>query len=176
MRCQASLLLLSAIYAFLLLPLRPAVTETLKLAMISAGHHHTHTGKNDGAAWCCDGIFVASRPISEDTQGMTAVTEHDNGKHIEVAQGETLVVKLESIPGTGYSWHMAKVNRNLLEPMGEPTLEESKSGLMGAPARQVYHFKARDLGSTELELQYLRIWEKGRTPLKTFNIVVRVLP
>jgi inhibitor of cysteine peptidase len=176
MRRQALLILLNAIYALLLLPLRPAVAETLKLPMISVGHHYTYTGKNDGMVWCCGGNFLASRPISEEKQGMTIVTEHDHGKRIEVAQGGTLVVKLESSPGTGYSWHMAKVNRNLLEPMGEPTLEESKSGLMGAPAHQVYRFKARDLGSTELELQYVRSWEKDRAPLKTFNIVVRVLP
>jgi len=176
MRRQASLILLSTIYGFLSLPVRPAVAETLELPMILVGHHHTHTGKHDGTAWCCGVNFLALRLISEVKQGVKTVTEHDHGKHIEVAQGETLVVKLESSPGTGYGWHMAKVNLNLLELMGEPTLEESKSGLPGAPAQQVYRFKARERGSTELELHYARMWEKDRAPLKTFNIVVDVLP
>ena len=36
----------------------------------------------------------------------------------------------------------------------------------GAPATQVFHFQAVGSGSTGLELDYVRPWEKGAAPSK----------
>jgi predicted secreted protein len=180
MRRQALSMLSNVMYIFLCPPLRPVVPETLRLAMISVDHTYIYNGKHERTICGCTVNFTfnsfESCLISERQQDITTLNEDDNGKHIEIAQGKTLVLELESFPGTGYGWQIVKVSRKMLQPIGEPTLQKSPGALVGAPAHQVYRFRARTLGSTKLELQYLRVWEKDRAPLKTFDVVVRVCP
>ena len=99
------------------------------------------------------------------------VTENDNGRRIKTQKGDTLVVKLGTQLGTGYSWQLVKTNRNL-RLIGKPQIESPKEGAPGGGEVQVFLFEANRSGSSRLKLAYLRAWEKGSRPSKVFDLSV----
>jgi len=104
------------------------------------------------------------------------VTEKDNGVALELKRGETLAIKLECVPGTGYSWHIAKNDDALMEMLGEPTYEAPKNKTIGGMEYKLFRFKALSAGTDLLELQYKRIWEKEKKPQRIFSIKVKINP
>jgi inhibitor of cysteine peptidase len=102
------------------------------------------------------------------------VTDKGNNGQLRVAKGGTLVIRLEAIPGTGYGWQVVKSDAELLKPVGTPVFEQSEKDLVGAPEQQVFRFKAQAAGSVEVELHYVRPWEKDVPPAKIYRITVRI--
>ena len=103
------------------------------------------------------------------------VTEKDNGSRFELNRGNVLTLRLESNPSTGYSWQIAENDGKVMELMGEPTYETPERKLIvGGIEYRIYRFKALTRGTNVLELQYKRIWEKEKEPLKTFRITVKI--
>ncbi len=103
------------------------------------------------------------------------VTEKENGSQLELKKGDLLTLKLESNPSTGYSWQISGNNGKLMELMGEPTSEVPEGKLIpGGMAYEIFRFKAFASGTNVLDLHYKRIWEKGKEPLKTFRITVKI--
>jgi inhibitor of cysteine peptidase len=103
------------------------------------------------------------------------VTEKGNGSQFELNKGDLLTLRLESNPSTGYSWQIAGNDEKLMELMGEPTSETPERKLIvGGIEYRIFRFKALTRGTNVLELQYKRIWEKEKEPLKTFRITVKI--
>lgn len=97
------------------------------------------------------------------------------GDRVSLRTGDTLLVRLRSTPGTGYSWAQA-------EPApGELTLIDStftgpEGTVVGAPGVQQFRFVAARVGSGTLRLVYRRVWETGVEPADSINISFRVEP
>ncbi len=106
--------------------------------------------------------------------GQVTVTEKDEGGTVAVARKGTLVVRLKSQLGTGYGWQVVRNDGRRLKLLGPPEQENSQGGLPGGEEHQIFRFKALRSGTTLLELRYIRPWEKGKQPLKTFRLKVRV--
>src|SRR6266702_3775821 len=104
----------------------------------------------------------------------TTVTEKDNEGKVTVIKGKELLVSLDIIQGTGYTWEVAKKDDKQLEKVGDPTIEKAQKGVVGGKAQQVFRFKAAEKGDTTLELNYRRPFEKDKDPAKTFKIKVTV--
>ena len=103
------------------------------------------------------------------------VTEKDNGNRFELNKGDVLVVRLESNPSTGYLWYIAKNDGNVMEPQGEPIYETpERKIIVGGMEYVSFRFRALTSGTNVLELHYKRGWEKGKEPLKTFLITVKI--
>jgi len=102
------------------------------------------------------------------------ITERDSGTAIILERGRAIEVRLEGIPGTGYSWYPAQFDPSVLSPAGESTEGQTGHRVIGGPATKIFRFEARAAGRTSLEFHYKRIWEKDRPPLRTFTIVVEV--
>ena len=102
------------------------------------------------------------------------VTVTEKNTKVSLAVGDTLLVRLESTPGTGYGWRTVVLDTKLLKQMGEPVMEDSGKKLLGAPEHQVFKFKAIAVGKTALELHYVRPWEKDKPPERVFKISVRI--
>ena len=102
------------------------------------------------------------------------LTEKDNGTQVQVTHGNIVTVRLEAIPGTGYSWQITENNPVLLKPLGKSEYEESKSELIGGIEHQIFRFKAVSPGTSLLKLLYYRAWEKGKAPEKSFQITVEI--
>jgi inhibitor of cysteine peptidase len=105
---------------------------------------------------------------------MIRVTDADNGRMVTLASGDTLVVSLASTPGTGFGWKVAQVDDKVLRDKGAPELIQIPAPMPGAPATQVFRFVATGGGSTGLELDYVRPWERGVPPARTFHLGVTV--
>lgn len=117
-------------------------------------------------------IGLGGSVVAEQPKPVT-VTEKESGNKVALAKGQELVVSLEIRTGTGYTWQVAGLDGKLLEQVGKPVLERTDNK-PGAPARQVFRFKATAAGSGMLELNYLRPFEKDAKPAKQFKMSVAV--
>jgi inhibitor of cysteine peptidase len=113
-------------------------------------------------------LAVCSRP----PQAVT-VTEQDAGNQIELEEGDTLEVRLEGIPGTGFTWEVEAGELAILRQEGEAEFE-SDSELVGAPATIVLRFTAIKAGEEALRLVYHRPWEEDVAPESSFEATIVV--
>ena len=122
---------------------------------------------------CAQCNQTGQSPMINPSHNMTLI-EKDNGTHVQVSHGDIVTLRLEAIPGTGYSWQIAENNPELLKPLGKPEYEESKRKLIGGVEHQIFRFKAVSPGTTILKLLYYREWEKGKAPEKTYQVTVEI--
>ncbi|MEW6211958.1 MAG: protease inhibitor I42 family protein [Acidobacteriota bacterium] len=110
----------------------------------------------------------------QDAKDTLTVTDKDNGKKISLAKGNTLIVRLEARPGTGYGWRVAKNDAEKLKPEGEPTEESPGKEVIDGTEYQIFRFKAVSRGTVFLELHYVRPWEKDAPPEKTWSMEAQI--
>ena len=103
---------------------------------------------------------------------IVTVTEKDTKMSLRV--GDTLLVRLESTPSTGYGWKVASVEKKLLKQIGEPVIETSEKQMPGATQHQVFKFRAVAAGKGNLELHYVRPWEKNTPPARVYKLAIAV--
>jgi inhibitor of cysteine peptidase len=106
-------------------------------------------------------------------QAALALEADDNGNEITLNKGQTLTIKLEANPTTGYTWEMVETEGAVLRQVGDPEFE-ADSDLLGAPGTQTLSFEAAEAGQMELRLVYHRPWETDVEPLETFSVQVIV--
>ena len=103
------------------------------------------------------------------------VRDADEGRRVDLEVGQVLTVSLESNPTTGYSWQVADSDDAVLQQLGEVEFKQAgEEGLVGAGGIETFRFEAVRAGKTSLALEYLRPWEEGISPEKTFTIQVVV--
>jgi predicted secreted protein len=122
---------------------------------------------------CAQCNQTGQSPMINPSHNMT-LTEKDNGTQVQVSNGDIVTLRLEAIPGTGYSWQIAENKPDLLKPLGKPEYEESKSKLIGGVEHQIFRFKAVSPGTVILKLLYFREWEKGKAPEKSYQVTVEI--
>lgn len=98
----------------------------------------------------------------------------DDGRQIELAEGQVLVISLEGNLSTGYRWEIAGVDAEVLRQLGEIEFEP-ESDLLGAPGKQTLRFQPVGEGQTSLQLIYHRPWEREIKRAKTFSIQVQAV-
>jgi inhibitor of cysteine peptidase len=101
----------------------------------------------------------------------------EDGKQIDLSQGQVLVVTLDSNPTTGYSWAVAAVDTSLLTQDGDAVYnaqDTQKTPLVGAGGSETFRFTASAAGSTTLRLEYRRPWEKDQPADQTYTLQVVV--
>lgn len=106
-------------------------------------------------------------------QTALALEAKDDGNQITLQKGQTLTVKLEANPTTGYTWEVVESDGAILRQVGE-TEYEAESDLIGAGGVETLRFEAVEAGDMELRLVYHRPWETGVEPLETFTVQVTV--
>jgi inhibitor of cysteine peptidase len=99
-----------------------------------------------------------------------------NGRQIELTNGQTFNITLETNPSTGYSWEVVELNNSIIQKIGESVSEPNitEKNMVGAPVMQTFQFEAINTGQTTLKIVYHRIWEKDVAPEKTFSINLTV--
>ena len=101
------------------------------------------------------------------------LTEKDNGAVVKVQPGDQIKVTVPGNPTTGYTWKLAAISVDVLEP-GLESEYFRDSTLPGAGGRFTFRFTVRSQGYTKVILAYLRTWEKDMPPVKTFEMNVDV--
>ncbi len=112
----------------------------------------------------------------------------DDGAHVQLSEGQILVISLESNPSTGYTWEVEHTSvrmegQRILQQVGESEFRPQSDALgmasnrrvphlLGAPGTQVLRFKAVEAGQTTFTLVYHRPWEQDVSPAGTYSLQV----
>jgi len=96
-----------------------------------------------------------------------------NGSSIELETGQTLTLKLDSNPTTGYDWDLIEIDPAILKQVGEVDYKPD-SILTGSGGVNTYTFETVASGAARLKLIYHRAWETDSPPLETFILDVVV--
>jgi inhibitor of cysteine peptidase len=99
----------------------------------------------------------------------------DPGAPISVKAGEDFVISLDSNRTTGYQWQLAEpLDKNILKLAGIE-YKAPKTDLIGAGGKDLVTLKAVGKGKAQVNLRYVRPWEKDAAPAKkvTFSVEVQ---
>lgn len=130
------------------------------------------------AGLLCSLMLVAQPPQSpggqqKSTSSEVVITDQDNGKDIDLPAGDTLVLRLESNPSTGFGWAI-KGDPSPLKLVKSSTKKNGQnSHVVGAPVTQEFRLRAASAGMASLTLDYRRPWEHDVAPVKTFHVRVK---
>ena len=99
--------------------------------------------------------------------------EMDAGNTVTAEFNHNFDVQLDSNPTTGYQWQLARHDAKFVQMVGTPQFTP-KSVRIGGSGVETFTFKALAKGKTTLDFEYLRPWEKGVAPAKTYSITVQI--
>ena len=105
----------------------------------------------------------------------TATTYRDPTVPVEVQQGTSFALVLESNPSTGYQWQLAQpLDTSVVQAMASK-YRPAANAMPGAAGSEEWLFRAAGAGRTTIVLSYVRPWEKGVKPIKTstFHVIVQ---
>lgn len=121
----------------------------------------------------------------EPANGTVVVTAADNGRLLNLRQGEKLRVVLADTAGTGYSWEIEHYDPKLLAPEGQRSEQEPQPAaapngqpvprVVGGPMRVSFQFRVVGKGKGELRLRHWRTWEGPGSIDRRFKLALRVL-
>jgi inhibitor of cysteine peptidase len=111
-------------------------------------------------------VQMSNSPVS------VGVNDSDNNREVRVNSGDTLVVRLATNPGTGYSWQVVGNNPNQLKSLGN-SVENPTESKPGSTAYQVFRFQVKSTGASLLELQYRPQRGNNSLPEKNYRIHVQ---
>lgn len=93
---------------------------------------------------------------------------------IQVQAGQIFSLKFVTSPGTGYGWELAAPLDEKMLIIMETKNEASDSGLVGASEYEIWIYRALTVGRTEINLKYVRPWEKDVDPVKKHVFKVQI--
>jgi inhibitor of cysteine peptidase len=101
------------------------------------------------------------------------LTAGDNGKTIELKAGDTLVIRLDENPTTGYRWAVERGGEGFFEP---PRAEfiQNPDALTGAGGSRIFTFHALKPGKTSLAFKLWRAWQGEGSVTSRFGVDVKV--
>jgi inhibitor of cysteine peptidase len=95
------------------------------------------------------------------------VTRADNGRVVAANVGDTIAVRLDENPTTGYTWSIASIDGARLEA-GSPTREPGAR--VGAGGTTTWPIQARAAGRARLELVHARSWAGEASAAERFAV------
>ncbi len=99
-----------------------------------------------------------------------------DSKPISVTVGQEFKITLWYNSSTGYQWTFPKPIDEKLLKLVRTDYGKSDPRYIGSGGDQTWTFKALTEGKTEIELGYVRPWEKGAKPAQSTNFVVVIKP
>ncbi|MCE5276856.1 MAG: protease inhibitor I42 family protein [Planctomycetaceae bacterium] len=115
----------------------------------------------------------ADKPADEPAAKVVAADQ--DGKTVEVAMGQKLIIRLSGNMTTGFAWTVAKIEGDAVKLVGKIEYEQAPArGRVGVGGTFVATFEPVKVGQSVLTLEYKRPWEKNTPPAKTFTLTVQV--
>jgi inhibitor of cysteine peptidase len=100
------------------------------------------------------------------------LTSADNGKSIQVHQGDEIVVRLPENPTTGYRWQIDQV-AGLIELEADSYQPESNMQF-GSGGTREFRFRTKELGTARLGLKHWQAWEGEKSVTDRFAVEIQV--
>src|ERR1019366_8815865 len=101
-----------------------------------------------------------------------ATAQAEEAKPVTTAVGKEFKITLACNPTTGYQWVLAKAPDEKLAKLLKSEFKRLDLKLVGAGGEMIWTFKALAEGTTRMELNYIRPWEKEQKPAQATNFVV----
>lgn len=133
-----------------------------------------------------DGAAAASSDVTASRE--VVATEADEGKTVQVTEGDTFVLELASNATTGYAWKVTKTDRTFAYPFADTYEAPSAGGPVGAGGTQVLKWSTNavtdalgtplmsKVGKHIVTVEYRRPWESASTPAaKSVTLTVDVV-
>jgi inhibitor of cysteine peptidase len=114
------------------------------------------------AAACCTALATAA---------VLPVSERDNGRTIGARVGDTILLKLQENPSTGYTWTLS------VTPGLTVTRDQHSPSIlrrMGAPGTHEWQIRVMQSGEQTISAVYSRAWEAEATGGKVVTLSFRV--
>jgi inhibitor of cysteine peptidase len=136
-----------------------------------------------GALTGCAGADASADPAAEEgletaEEDLTAksvkISEDDDGKTIEVTEGQSIALTLGQNASTGYSWRVTTQDADFAAPTVK---HSSPSGRVGASGTTKFTWKTSGVAarSYDFKLIYQRPWAERNPPADRFSFTVRVV-
>ncbi len=109
---------------------------------------------------------------SHTTYHSGTLTAEDNGKEIDLRQGQVITVVLESNKASGLSWALVEPTGSVVVMQGSPAYAV-KSAKRGGGGTETWHFRAAKPGHQTVKMEYRRKWASS-VPERTFRLDVNV--
>jgi inhibitor of cysteine peptidase len=93
---------------------------------------------------------------------------------IHVQAGQIFSLKFVTSPGTGYGWELDNPLDEKMLTIMEIKNEVPDNGLLGASEYEIWICRALAAGRTEINLKYVRPWEKDADPVKKHVFRVQI--
>ena len=105
-----------------------------------------------------------------------AVDASYSGKEVKLGVGGSLMVTLESNPAsTGFQWELKEISDGtVLQQVGQKYEAPEGAGVVGAPGKEIWTFKALKKGQSSISMEYSQPWEGGTKAGETFDLTVAV--
>lgn len=122
-----------------------------------------------GAILLC---LLACAPVPQEI----SVDASYSGKEVELGVGGSLVVTLESNPGsTGFEWELTEISDEaVLQQVDQRYEPPEEEGMVGAPGKEIWTFKGLKKGESSISMEYSQPWEGGTKAAETFELTVVV--
>ena len=121
------------------------------------------------------GTFVALLACAP-VLAMVVTAGDEEQQAVQATVGETVVLRLPSAPGTGYTWRVVAIDKEHLSMLGEATFDAPATPALGASGHQVFRFLMQKPGPARVAFDYLRPWETDRKPIRHFTLEITVRP
>jgi putative hemolysin/predicted secreted protein len=107
---------------------------------------------------CNDGVKAAATTAAAEGKKMVTITDADNGKTTDIAQGTRFAVELKENPTTGFMWN-ATVSSGLEILSSDYQQDKAAPGMVGVGGTHTWVLLAKDLGTQKFSAVYRRSWE-----------------
>ena len=121
-------------------------------------------------------VVLLILPYITSCTGSGAYTLENNGETINLRKGDSITLKLESNPTTGYGWQLTDDMDSTVVSFTSTEYKQSKNAeeMVGSGGYEYFYFKSIASGSTDIILNYARPWEEGIEPIDVFKLSVVV--
>ena len=102
------------------------------------------------------------------------LSEADSGKSISLVAGDTMIVRHNENPTTGYRWAVERGDNRIIA-LRHCDYERAQDSAVGAGGQRVLVLEARRSGSVHLSLQLRREWEREKPIARSFDVLIQVL-
>ena len=101
------------------------------------------------------------------------IMKSDQGRTVEVHQEDSILIRLDENPTTGYRWKVCEINKQILEFQNSYYTMAHGAGLGGGGTRTIL-FRAKSIGDGQIQLRLRRSWEPENVFLEHFEITIIV--
>jgi inhibitor of cysteine peptidase len=88
--------------------------------------------------------------------------------------GREFSIVLDANPTTGYQWRLTHPTDEKTLKLVDKKYKAPNTNLAGAGGHEIWSFKALSVGQEKLIFEYVRPWEKDKSPVKSISFTINI--